>query len=508
MSSLKERKEEFVSNLNGGTTPEIYAVTTVALTAYFIWCLLKTRTRLYSKDNATSAGLTLVDFAINWLGLLLSITTYNKTPLYLNLLLLLPAIAYTFVDGTKTAPAKASIKSTPELLPKKAFLTAYRSGMIVITNVAILAVDFGVFPRRFAKVETWGTSLMDLGVGSFVFSMGLATSRSIIKLNASPNNSISFTSNFVEAIKSSVPLLVLGTIRLVSVKNLEYQEHTSEYGIHWNFFFTLGFLPPFMALLEPIIAYVPRIVVALGIGYVYELLLANHPTLLKFIILGERTDLFSANKEGIFSFIGYLSIYLSGQSLGWFLLTGYKTPHNLLRPPTAVELANYKTKATPSKQAKQKLTVRLGQKWLKLTTVSPINGLIIMNIVFHGMSYYLDNHYNYGVSRRMANLPYVVWVNAYNATFLLGFVLIEKVFFGLNNEAIPYEEKVSENLESINRNGLAIFLLANLATGMVNMSVNTLDCDRWISMLILVAYSLFLSSLSIVLLRKKIFIKV
>ena len=44
----------------------------------------------------------------------------------------------------------------------------------------------------------------------------------------------------VKAVKSSGPLLVIGFIRLLSVKSTGYQEHVSEYGVHWNFFFTLA----------------------------------------------------------------------------------------------------------------------------------------------------------------------------------------------------------------------------------------------------------------------------
>ena len=43
----------------------------------------------------------------------------------------------------------------------------------------------------------------------------------------------------LKVIKSSSILLLIGILRLVFVKSSNYVEHVSEYGIHWNFLFTI-----------------------------------------------------------------------------------------------------------------------------------------------------------------------------------------------------------------------------------------------------------------------------
>ena len=357
---------------------------------------------------------------------------------------------------------------------------------MVITCIAILAVDFKVFPRRFAKVENWGTSLMDMGVGSFVFSAGVVAAKPILKNRMAEKPSTLFQ-RLTRSVRHALPLLALGLVRLYSVKELDYAEHVTEYGVHWNFFFTLAFLPPFVALFQSFFALIPSFEIhSILLSSIYQLSL-EFTSLKAYILTGPRTDLLSQNREGIFSFLGYLAIFLAGQGTGTYILPRKSNPNS---------------KTDTATQERRRLLVRLISSSLMWTLLLA-----------------LATSYKYGfglqVSRRLANLPYVFWVSAFNCTQITVFCLIESALFpGVHKATDRTSERresataTSRVLRAFNANGLAIFLLANLLTGMVNLTMNTLSAGREGAMGVLVAYTALLTGIAVTLDARGISIKI
>ncbi|KAI0020084.1 GWT1-domain-containing protein [Xylariomycetidae sp. FL0641] len=482
-TSYKQMKEDFVSNLSGGSVPEINLVTAVGPISFLLWSVLQSRQSFFRPYKHLSY---VVDFLLNVVAPLLAITLYADTPLLLSGLFLVPAIfVYALPPNPISSrkkpklPPNAQTQKSPDAmgaLPTKPFLTTYRGSMLVLTCLAILAVDFRIFPRRFAKVETWGTSLMDVGVGSFVFSAGVVAARPILKEKAE-GRTTPLHQRLAYAMRHSLPLLVLGVIRLISVKGLDYAEHVTEYGVHWNFFFTLGFLPPFIALFQSALKYTRTFLpLALLLGVVYESVLES-TSLGNFILIAPRTDLFSMNREGICSFFGYLAIFLAGQDIGMVVLPRNSNPN----------------KGASSSSQRTSLLLAMTAR------------LTIWSVL-----YFLTTDYSYGagmdVSRRLANLPYILWIAAFNTAQLLACCLVETVFFpgfytaaDTKSEKEAYEIATSRVLRSFNRNGLAVFLLANLLTGLVNITVPTLDVTPVVAMGILVGYCATLTTVAVAL---------
>ena len=448
-----------------------------------LWSALQSR-QCFFKPYSPLAFV--VDLLVNVGPILLATTLYSSTPLLLNLLLVAPIpLIYILPQQPgasrkrpKLPPSHASQAAAgpPDVLALKPFLTCYRGSMLIATCLSILAVDFRLFPRRFAKVETWGTSLMDMGVGAFVFSSGIVGARPVLKEKVSGRR-MPLHHRLLSSMRHSIPLLVLGVIRFLSVKGLDYAEHVTEYGVHWNFFFTLGFLPPFMALFQSALRIIPSYsALALMVGLTYQILLET-TDLKAYILTAPRTDLLSKNREGIFSFFGYLAIYLSGQDLGMFVMP---------------RVINPRSNASPGMQR---------------------NTLIMTMAVWGGIwaaLYFIATDYSYGfgltVSRRLANLPYILWVAAFNSLQIIAVCIVDSIYFPAFYNATDkrsqdeaYNTATSKVLRAYNRNGLALFLLANLLTGLVNMTVRTLDVTPVVTMVVLVTYAGVLTGVAVVL---------
>ena len=128
---------------------------------------------------------------------------------------------------------------------------------------------------------------MDVGVGSFVIANGLVGSSQVPQ---------------IKVLIKTAPILLLGFGRLVAVKLSNYHEHVTEYGVHWNFFFTLAFVKTISTVIP---AQIRPLTLSCSLLVVYELLLKLG---LESWILSDspRSNLISANREGIFSLFGYL----------------------------------------------------------------------------------------------------------------------------------------------------------------------------------------------------------
>ena len=220
------------------------------------------------------------------------------------------------------------------------------------------------------------------------------------------------------------------------IVNGKFSDTFTEYGVHWNFFFTLGLLPPFVALLQtipsgkqnPTTVYTALSLLVVGI---YQIILKTTP-LEEFVLIGDRHKygLLGMNKEGASSFVGYLAIFLAGTASGTYVLP-----------------RDYATGTRQSNLLKKMMG------WA----------------AFWVLSYYVVSDYRglgIGVSRRLANLPYVLWVSAFNTSQLGAFYLVETLLLskrqtGIDDEKEAYKLNTPKILDAFNRNGLVVFLVVS-----------------------------------------------
>lgn len=133
---------------------------------------------------------------------------------------------------------------------------------------------------------------------------------------------LDYFAHMASTLVRSWPIAILGFSRLVLVKALGYQEHVSEYGVHWNFFATILFVRLTVKAWVPLCSVHLRLFAALAALFAHQYMLLGD--LSSFIIDGPRDTFFSMNREGILGLVGFVAIYHIAEELGWQLARSWR----------------------------------------------------------------------------------------------------------------------------------------------------------------------------------------
>ncbi|KIK69707.1 hypothetical protein GYMLUDRAFT_34108 [Collybiopsis luxurians FD-317 M1] len=488
-NNYKSEKEAFVTGMTGSTVTHINLLSSVALASIFL---------LYCAQSRLKSSLT--GLPISWLililPLLLSMTLFANWPGTLAVLIsTLGGLLLLLQRNEMGTPLPSNLKgpTTPTASSPKIeqvpSLTTYRAHMLLMTCLAILAVDFPVFPRSLVKCESFGVSLMDIGVGSFVFAGGIVSAIPLIKNPA--QLAAPMLPKVFRAIRKSLPIILLGLIRVLLVKGTEYPEHVSEYGVHWNFFITLALLPIMEVLLHPLMIRVSVTAIGIAVAVFQQLLLSKYG-LSDYVLNAPRVNIISANKEGLVSLTGYFAVHLLGLTTGLLFLP--PSPSYFRRIQKSL-----RTHTLNDRELAERYAARQNDK-----TATELSGYAVLWWSLMGLCRLLSLDGANGVSRRMVNISYVFWICAYNVSFILGYLILDMVFFSTPSPKKKTREQPPASplpslpapsaiphplLHAINKNGLVVFLLANVATGVINLMIPTMYISDFWAMVILCGYS-------------------
>lgn len=272
---------------------------------------------------------------------------------------------------------------------------------------------------------------MDFGVGAVAFAVGLVAKNERVQ----PARLL-----FVVA---------LGVVRLVTVKAMGYPEHETEYGVHWNFFFTIAVLQLFSSVCAAHDYASLGGALALLVAYQAQL---QSPAFVVAMLHGPRDTLLMANREGVASLITHSTIMAFAVVVRRRALSA-PGAQRVLRTLGALGACVAVLGASLLLQEQSRRLVRAFVRARARTA--------------HARA-------------RQGNLPYVAWV-CVMSTLLL---------FVLDNIAAERgrRAKASSVLDDVNKYMLATFLVANLLTGLVNVSVDSMRVAPGAARALLVLY--------------------
>ncbi|XP_017883489.1 uncharacterized protein At4g17910-like [Ceratina calcarata] len=503
----RQEQEAFVSGHAGTTAREVIYAVFPNICSIF----LTTTTVALLKRVMNNNVKVILEFVLIVIPSILCCTVLSEYVLTVGCCMIVISIINVLLIGTNTSTV-SSIRPT---YGKRPFITNFRGLTNMISAICILAVDFHIFPRKFVKTEFFGYSLMDTGVGLFVFSNAIvAPEAKDFTLKPRAGFLYTISKNIKRTARSCIPLLILGFGRSAAVEILGYQKHVTEYGIHWNFFITLAFVKLFTSTITSTISSRYSLLSGIWILGMHEYILSTKG--LKEWVFSDRprNNFVSANREGVVSVPGYVGLYLIGVAIGRLVHSTYKNSRTQ-------QLQNrYKT--IHVKLLGYEFDASYNESMILCIKLSLITAQTCAATLF------CDSYFK--VSRRLANAGYCMWILTWGAmalTFLLLIEIISEILIHAITDSESTEKKTTprsntkyqqksvscenengiEIFEAINYNGLFFFLLTNLMTGGVNMLIRTLYVNQLKALQILVAYMAINIYFVLLLYRKQIQIK-
>ena len=225
----------------------------------------------------------------------------------------------------------------------------------------------------------------------------------------------------------------------------------------------------------------------------------------EYILHAPRTNFISANKEGICSIIGYLSIHYFAVFFGRLIFSS-KVMRKLEKSEQKNTHNIYKSRWIFI--AKSIFGSILILWTIHLFTASPniIGGPSFFRKILSKINIPTRIISNPDLlqsltvpSRRLLNLPYILW----SVTMALN-VLGGTLFFDLSIDRMSRPNLLRD---AINRNSLILFLFANVLTGSINLILKTLLVRDLVGILIVCAYMLVVCTFAVFLHEKKITIR-
>lgn len=416
------------------------------LPSFFLTFLLTT---LWSHVNLNF----FIEYMLLVLPMVLNVTLFADNKQEFLFMVIITCISFTIF--TMNSKPESLRQTKKHKVKQVSFVTNVRATTNLLTGISILAVDFDIYPPYFKKTVSYGFSLMDLGVGLFIYTNGIVASE------------IGSKKSFFKIIKSASPVLVLGILRLILTRSVNYNVPHNEYGVHWNFFITLFVVKLMASLIMNCIGNRYVLVNAISLLFSHEILLQMG--LARYVLTEtSRDNLLDANKEGLASSLGYVGLYFLSVYIG--------------------------------KELHLKAERNLQEKWKLFKRLLVFSALLFFSTVYSEKSF--------GISRKLANTGYCIWIMFVGVfmtcLFCLGEIIQQYLF---ENKGYFKFTTVPLIFDAINFNGLVFFLTCNVLTGLINLSIDTKTLDNVTSLLIISGYMFICCYINVTLYKNVIQLK-